>query len=110
MGSVDVVLAVIAAAANLAFATVLFHKSRGGTTAPRIFGRPQPQPRLRAMMHVCLGLGTGVGWLAKDIFPPHSTGDTVLFNVARVLLLAAVVSALLTAFRHSRPIGDRAAR
>lgn len=61
-------------------------------------------------MHVCLGLGTGVGWLAKDIFPPHSTGDTMLFNVVRVVLVAAVVTALLSAFRYPRPIDDRAAR
>ncbi|MBM0202325.1 hypothetical protein JNW90_03720 [Micromonospora sp. STR1s_5] len=110
MDSVDLVLAVIAAAANLAFAAVLIGRSRGGTTVPRIFGRPQPLPRLRATMHVCLGLGIGVGWLAKDIFPPHSTGDTVLFNVVRILLVAALVTALLSAFRHPRPTGDRAPR
>ncbi|MBG6067576.1 hypothetical protein [Micromonospora ureilytica] len=57
MGSVDLVLAAIVAAANLAFATVLIRRSRGGTTVPRIFGRPQPLPRLRATMHACLGLG-----------------------------------------------------
>ncbi|WP_157562691.1 hypothetical protein [Micromonospora chokoriensis] len=110
MGSVDFALAVIAAAGNLALAAVLLSKSRGGTRVPRIFGRPQPLPRLRATMHACLGLGLGVGWLANDIFPPHSTGDTVLFNVVRVLLLTALVTALLSAFRHPRPIGDKTAR
>jgi len=110
MGSVDLVLAVIAAAANLAFAAVLIRRSRGGTTMPRIFGRPQPLPRLRATMHTCLGLGMGVGWLAKDVFPPHSTGDTVVLNVVRALLLIAIVTALLSAFRHPRSIGDKAAR
>ncbi|WP_444950160.1 hypothetical protein [Micromonospora ureilytica] len=60
-------------------------------------------------MHVCLGLGTGVGWLAKDIFPPHSTSDTVLFNVVRVLLVVAIVTALLSAFLHPRPIDDTTA-
>ncbi|WCN78966.1 hypothetical protein [Micromonospora sp. LH3U1] len=103
MGPVDLVLAVVAAAANLAMAAVLLARSRGGTAVPRIFGRPQPLPRLRAVMHTCLGLGMGVGWLAKDIFPPHSTGDTVLFHVVRILLVAACVTALLGAFRHARP-------
>ncbi|MET8088669.1 hypothetical protein [Micromonospora sp. NPDC005220] len=108
--AVDLVLVVIAAAANLTLAAVLFSRGRGGTTVPRIFGRPQPLPRLRAAMHLCLGLGMGVGWLTKDIFPPQSTADTVLFNVVRVLLVAALVTALLSAFRHPRPIGDKTAR
>ncbi|MEU4482776.1 hypothetical protein AB0F68_32685 [Micromonospora sp. NPDC023966] len=106
----DLVLAIVVAAANLAVATVLLARSRGGTAVPRIFGRSQPLPRLRAAMHACLGLGVGVGWLVKDIFPPHSTGDTVLFNVIRVLLVAGLVTALLVAFRHARPIRDKAAR
>jgi hypothetical protein len=110
MGSVDVVLAVVAAAVNLAVAAVLLARSRGGSVVPRIFGRPQPFPRLRAAMHVCLGLGVGVGWLVKDIFPPHSTGDTVLFNVIRILLAAGLVTALLAAFQYARPIRDKAAR
>ncbi|MDG4758471.1 hypothetical protein [Micromonospora sp. WMMD710] len=110
MGSVDVVLAGVVAAANLALAAVLFARSRGGTRVPRIFGRPQPSPRLRAAMHTCLGLGLGVGWLVKDIFPPHSTGDTVLFNVVRILLAAGLVTALLAAFRHVRPVRDTSAR
>ncbi|MFI6780629.1 hypothetical protein [Micromonospora sp. NPDC050276] len=110
MGSVDLVLAVIAAAANLAFAAVLIGRSRGGKTVPRIFGRRQPLPRLRATMHACIGLGMGVGWLAKDVFPPHSTGDTLLLNVVRVLLAAALVTAVLSAFRHPRPVRDKTAR
>ncbi|MGN9807458.1 hypothetical protein [Micromonospora sp. L32] len=110
MGSVDLVLAVVVAAANLAVAAVLLARSRGGTAVPRIFGRPQPFPRLRAAMHACLGLGMGVGWLVKDIFPPHSTGDIVLFNVIRVLLVAGLVTALLVAFQHVRPIRDKATR
>jgi hypothetical protein len=110
MRSADVVLAVVVAAANLAVAAVLLARSRGGTAVPRIFGRPQPFPRLRAAMHACLGLGIGVGWLVKDIFPPHSTGDTVLFNVIRILLVAGLVTALLVAFQHARPIRDKAAR
>ncbi|MGW1061022.1 hypothetical protein [Micromonospora rubida] len=108
MGSVDLVLAVVVAAANLAVAAVLLARSRGGTAVPRIFGRPQPSPRLRAAMHACLGLG--VGWLVKDIFPPHSTGDTVLFNVIMILLVAGLVTALLVAFQHARLIRDKAAR
>jgi hypothetical protein len=107
MGSVDLVLAIVVAAANLAVATVLLARSRGDTLS---HGCPQPFPRLRAAMHACLGLGVGVGWLVKDIFPPHSTGDTVLFNVIRVLLVAGLVTALLVAFRHARPIRDKAAR
>jgi hypothetical protein len=110
MRSVDVVLAVVAAVANLAAATVLLARSRGGTAVPRIFGRPQPFPLLRAAMHACLGLGIGVGWLVKDIFPPHSAGDTVLFNVIRILLVAGLVTALLVAFQHTRLIRDKAAR
>ncbi|MGN9919437.1 hypothetical protein [Micromonospora palomenae] len=110
MGSVDLVLAVVVAAANLAVAAVLLARSRSGTAVPRIFGRPQPFPRLRAAMHACLGLGMGVGWLVKDIFPPHSTGDIVLFNVIRVLLVAGLVTALLVAFQHVRPIRDKATR
>ncbi|KAB1110432.1 hypothetical protein F6X54_17955 [Micromonospora aurantiaca] len=110
MGSVDLVLAVVVAAANLTVAAVLLARSRSGTAVPRIFGRPQPFPRLRAAMHACLGLGMGVGWLVKDIFPPHSTGDTVLFNVIRILLVAGLVTALLVAFQHARPIRDKAAR
>ncbi|MFG1837311.1 hypothetical protein [Micromonospora sp. NPDC049175] len=110
MGSVDLVLAIVAAAANLAVAAVLLARSRGGTEVPRIFGRPQPVPRLRAAMHAFLGLGMGLGWLVKDIFPPHSTGDTVLFTVIRILLVAGLAAALLVAFRHVRPIRDKAAR
>jgi hypothetical protein len=110
MGSVDVVLAVVVAAGNLAVAAVLLARSRGGTAVPRIFGRPQRFPILRAVMHACLGLGMGVGWLVKDIFPPHSTGDTVLFNLIRILLVAGLVTALMVAFQHARPIRDRAAR
>ncbi|BCB74759.1 hypothetical protein Pflav_011690 [Phytohabitans flavus] len=103
------VLAVVVAVANLAVAAVLLAKSRGGTAAPRIFGRLQSFPRLRAAMHAYLGLGFGVGWLVKDIFPSHSTGDTVLFNVVRILLVAGLVTALLVAFQHARPIRDKAA-
>ncbi|NBE82352.1 hypothetical protein [Micromonospora rubida] len=110
MGFVDLVLAVVVAAASLAVAAVLLARSRGGTAVPRIFGRPQPLPRLRAAMHACLGLGMGVGWLVKDIFPPHSTGDTVLFNVIRILLVAGLVTALLGAFQYARPIRNKAAR
>ncbi|MEU7841010.1 hypothetical protein AB0B39_08580 [Micromonospora sp. NPDC049114] len=98
MGAVDLALAVAAGVANLVVAAVLLARSRGGTVAPRIFGRPQPLPRLRAAMHACLGLGLGVGWLVKDIFPPHSTGDAVLFIVVRVLLVAALATAVLVAF------------
>ncbi|WP_145782420.1 hypothetical protein [Micromonospora taraxaci] len=110
MESVDVVLAVACLAANLAMAAVLLYRSRGGTQVPRIFGRSQPLPRLRAAMHLCLGLGLGGGWLVKDLFPPHSTGDTLLFNVVRILLVAAVVTALLSALRHPRSHSDGAAR
>jgi hypothetical protein len=110
MGSVDVVLAVVVAAANLAVSAVLLARSRGGRAVPRIFGRPQPFPRLRAAMHACLGLGMGVGWLVKDIFPPDSTGDTVLFNVMKILLVAGLVTAVLAAFQHARPIRDKGAR
>ncbi|MFC8300076.1 hypothetical protein ACIQH6_29375 [Micromonospora orduensis] len=110
MGSVDVVLAVVVAAANLAVAAVLLVRSRGGEAVPRIVGRPQPSPRLRAATHVCLGLGLGVGWLVKDVFPPHSTGDTVLFTVVRILLVAGLVTALLGAFRQVRHVRDEAAR
>ncbi|MEO3771303.1 hypothetical protein [Micromonospora sp. B9E7] len=110
MESVDVVLAVACLAASLAMAAVLLYRSRGGTRVPRIFGRPQPLPRLRAAMHICLGLGLGGGWLVKDLFPPHSTGDTVLFNAVRILLLAAVVAAVLGAFRHPRSLPDEATR
>ncbi|MFI6263251.1 hypothetical protein [Micromonospora sp. NPDC051006] len=110
MGSVDLLLAVVAAAANLAVAAVLLARSRGGAAVPRIFGRPQPFPRLRAAMHACLGLGMGVGWLVKDVFPPHSTGDTVLFNVTRILLAAGLAAALLAAFQHARPHRDKAAQ
>ncbi|MET8086449.1 hypothetical protein [Micromonospora sp. NPDC005197] len=109
MGTVDLALAVAVGVANLAVAAVLLARSRGGTVAPRILGRPQPLPRLRAAMHACLGLGLGVGWLVKDIFPPHSTGDAVLFIVIRVLLVAALVTALLVAFRHVRPARDETA-
>ncbi|MBM0274870.1 hypothetical protein [Micromonospora tarensis] len=109
MESVDVVLAVACLVASLTMAAVLLYRSRGGTAAPRIFGRPQPLPRLRAAMYVCLGLGLGGGWLVKDLFPPHSTGDAVLFNVVRILLVAGVVTALLSAFRHPRPLTDEAA-
>ncbi|MBQ0980713.1 hypothetical protein [Micromonospora sp. M61] len=110
MGSVDVALAVVCAAANLAMAAVLLVKSRGGTTVPRIFGRPQHLPRLRAAMYACIGLGLAVGWLVKDVFPPHSTGDTVVYNVVRVLLVAGVITALLGAFRYPRSLSDKAAR
>ncbi|MEW2385432.1 hypothetical protein AB0873_25555 [Micromonospora sp. NPDC047707] len=110
MGSVDLVLAVVAAAANLAVAAVLLARTGGGTAVPRIFGRPQPFPRLRAAMHGCLGLGMGVGWLVKDVFPPHSVGDVVLFNVIRILLVAGLVTALLAAFLHTRSSRDEAAR
>ncbi|WP_229398851.1 hypothetical protein [Micromonospora okii] len=110
MGSVDLVLAVVAAAGNLAVAAVLLARSRGGTAAPRIFGRPQPFPRLRAAMHACLGLGIGVGWLVKDIFPPRSTGDTVLFIAIQILLVACLVTALLFVFQYARLIRDKAAR
>ncbi|MGA4728585.1 hypothetical protein ACWEOS_24140 [Micromonospora taraxaci] len=110
MESVDVVLAVACLAASLSMAAVLLYRSRGGTQVPRIFGRPQPLPRLRAAMYLCLGLGLGGGWLVKDLFPPHSAGDTVLFNVVRILLGAAVVTALLSALRHPRSVPDEAAR
>ncbi|WP_433287964.1 hypothetical protein [Micromonospora sp. CA-244673] len=110
MGSVDLVLAVVVAAANLAVAAVLLARSRGGTVVPRIVGRPQPFPRLRAAMHACLGLGMGVGWLVKDIFPPHSMGDTVVFNVTRILLVAGLVTALLGAFKHARADHERGRR
>ncbi|MCX4471320.1 hypothetical protein OOK41_13520 [Micromonospora sp. NBC_01655] len=110
MGFVDQVLAVVVAASSLAVAAVLLARSRGGTAVPRIFGRPQPLPRLRAAMHACLGLGLGVGWLVKDVFPPHSTGDTVVFNVIRILLVAGLVTALLGAFRYPRPIRNKTAR
>ncbi|MFI6270616.1 hypothetical protein [Micromonospora zamorensis] len=110
MESVDVALAVVCAAANLAMAAVLLVRSRGGTTVPRIFGRPQHLPRLRAAVYACVGLGLGVGWLVKDVFPPHSTGDTVVYNVVRVLLAAAVVTALLSAFRYPRSLPDKVTR
>ncbi|MCG5469477.1 hypothetical protein LADH09A_003392 [Micromonospora sp. LAH09] len=110
MESVDVALAVVCAVANLAMAAVLLVKGRGRTAVPRMFGRPQPLPRLRAAMHACLGMGLGVGWLVKDVFPPHSTADTVLFNVVMVLLVAGVVTALLGAFRHPRSLPNEAAR
>lgn len=110
MGSVDVVLAVVVVVVNLALAAVLFARSRGGTAAPRIFRHPQPYPRLRAAMHTCMGLGSGGGWLVKDIFPPHSTGDTVLFTVVGILLATGVVTALLVAFRPEPSIDDGAAR
>ncbi|MFF0469439.1 hypothetical protein ACFYPX_18650 [Micromonospora zamorensis] len=110
MDSVDKALAVVCAAANLSMAAVLLVKSRGGTTVPRIFGRPQHLPRLRAVMHACLGLGLGVGWLVKDVFPPRSTGDTVVYNVVRVLLVAGLITALWGAFRHPRSLSDKAAR
>ncbi|MEH1031237.1 hypothetical protein ACWD6L_11160 [Micromonospora profundi] len=109
MGSVDLVLAAVAAVANLALAAVLLAKSRGGTAVPRIFGRPQPSPRLRAVTHICLGLGLGVGWLVEDVFPPHSLGDEVVFTVVMILLAAGVVTALLSAFRHPRPVRDKVA-
>ncbi|WP_422750573.1 hypothetical protein [Micromonospora sp. WMMD1219] len=67
-------------------------------------------PRLRVAMHACLGLGMGVGWIIKDIFPPHSTGDTMLFNVTRILLVTGLVTALLVAFQHARAIRDKVAR
>ncbi|MDG4809845.1 hypothetical protein O7634_24100 [Micromonospora sp. WMMD1120] len=104
MKSLDLVLAVVAVAANLAVAGVLLARSRGGTATPRIFGRPQRSPRLRAAMHACLGLGLGGGWLVRDVFPPRSLGDTVVFNVVRVLLLAGLGAALLVAFRHRRSL------
>ncbi|NYH40794.1 hypothetical protein HNR22_000521 [Micromonospora jinlongensis] len=110
MDSVDKALVVVCAAANLAMAAVLLVKSRGGNTVPRIFGRPQHLPRLRAAMYAFLGLGLGVGWLVKDVFPPHSTGDTVVYNVVRILLAAAVVTALLSAFRYPRSLSDKATR
>ncbi|WP_405100739.1 hypothetical protein [Micromonospora sp. NBC_01412] len=110
MGFVDLVLAVVAAASNLAVAAVLLARSRGGTAVPRIFGRPQPLPRLRAAMHACLGLGLGVGWLVKDVFPPRSTGDTVLFSVIMILLVAGLVTALLYVFQYARLIRKKAAR
>ncbi|WP_433358218.1 hypothetical protein ACQPYV_14860 [Micromonospora saelicesensis] len=110
MQPVDVVLAVMCAAANLAMAAVLLVRSRGGTAVPRIFGRQQPLPRLRAAMHACLGLGLGVGLLVKDVFPPDSTGDAVVFHVVRILLVAAVVTALLNAFRYPRSLSGEAAR
>ncbi|MEW2430727.1 hypothetical protein AB0877_22185 [Micromonospora sp. NPDC047644] len=110
MEPVDVVLAVVCAAANLAMATVLLVRSRGGVAAPRIFGRPQPLPRLRAAMHVCLGLGLGGGLLVKDVFPPDSTGDAVVFHVVRILLVAGFVTALLGAFRDPRSLSGKAAR
>jgi len=101
MPSVDVALAAVVAVANLALAAKLIAASRGGAV-PRIFGRPQPFPRLRAAIHASLGLGMGVGWFAKDVFAPGSTGDTVVFNAVRILLVAGLVMALLTAFRHTR--------
>lgn len=104
------VLAAVCAAANLAMATVLFVRSRGGTATPRIFGRPQPLARRRAAMHACLGLGVGVGLLVKDVFPPGSTGDAVVFHGVRILLVAAVVTALLSAFRYQPSRSDKAAR
>jgi len=113
MGSGDAVTAVLAAVAgvaNLAVAAMLVAASRGGAAVPRVFGRPQPVPRLRAAMHACLGLGLGAGWFAKDIFAPDSTGDAVVFNTVRILLLATVVTALLAAFqygRHARAKADR---
>ncbi|MFY1659192.1 hypothetical protein [Micromonospora sp. WMMD1274] len=110
MGSVDLVLAAVAAAANLAVAAVLLARSRAGMAMPRIFGRPQPFPRLRAAMHACLGLGMGVGWLIKNIFPPHSTGDMMLFIVTRILLVTGLLTALLVAFQHARAIRDKAVR
>ncbi|OON31369.1 hypothetical protein BSA16_11280 [Micromonospora sp. Rc5] len=103
-------MALAVAVANLAVAAALLARSRGGTAVPRIFGRPQPSPRLRAAMHACLGLGLGVGWLVKDIFPPQSTGDTVLFNVIRILLAVSLVTALLVAFPYRGSIRDEAAR
>ncbi|MCP3785011.1 hypothetical protein NLX85_16700 [Micromonospora sp. A3M-1-15] len=106
----DLILAVVVAAANLAVAAVLLARSRGGTAVPRIFGRPQPYPRLRAAMHVCLGLGMGAGWLVKDVFPPHSRGDAVLFDVTRILLAAGLFAALLVVSRPARPVPDKAAR
>ncbi|MFC3502654.1 hypothetical protein ACFOOK_16975 [Micromonospora krabiensis] len=109
MRSVDLVLAVVAAAANAAVAAVLLARSRGGAPVPRILGRPQPLPRLRAAMHACLGLGLGGGWLVKDIFPPRSTGDTVLLNLVRILLVAGLVAALLVAVRYVRSTRDKAA-
>ncbi|KOX11690.1 hypothetical protein F4558_002450 [Micromonospora profundi] len=109
MESVDLVLAAVAAGANLAVAAVLLARSRGGTAVPRIFGRPQPSPRLRAAMHTCLGLGMGVGWLLEDVFPPRSLGDTVLFYVVTILLATAVVTGLLAAFRYPRSVRDKAA-
>ncbi|MFF0153455.1 hypothetical protein [Micromonospora sp. NPDC005203] len=110
MEPVHLALAIVCAAANLAMAAVLLVKSRGGTTVRRIFGRPQPLPRLRAAMYACIGLGLGVGWLVKDVFPPHSTGDTVVFNAVRILLAAAVATALWSAFRYPRSVPGRAAR
>lgn len=110
MESVDVALAVMCAVANLAMAAVLLVKSRGGTAVPRIFGRPQHLPRLRAAVYACLGLGLGVGSLVHDVFPPHSTADRVVYHVVRVLLVAAVVTALLGAFRYPRSLPDKAAR
>ncbi|MEU8421807.1 hypothetical protein AB0C15_13125 [Micromonospora sp. NPDC048835] len=110
MEPADVVLAVVCAAANLAMAAVLLVRSRGGVAAPRIFGRPQFLPRLRAAMHVCLGLGVGGGLLVKDVFPPDSTGDAVVFHGVRILLLAGVVTALLGAFRYPRSLSGKAAR
>ncbi|WP_435205781.1 hypothetical protein [Micromonospora sp. bgisy143] len=110
MGTVDLALAVAVAVANLAVAAVLLARSRGGMAAPRIFGRLQPLPRLRAAMHACLGLGLGVGWLVKDIFPPHSPGDAVLSTTVRILLVTGLVAALLVAFRQVRPARHEAAR
>ncbi|SCL57872.1 hypothetical protein GA0070617_3653 [Micromonospora yangpuensis] len=102
-------LAVMVAVGNLAIAAVLLVRSRGGAV-PRLFGRPQPLPRLRAVMHVCLGLGLGVGWLVQDVFPAHSTGDTVLSSLTRFLLVAGMMTALLVALRHPRPVPDEATR
>ncbi|WP_422740161.1 hypothetical protein ACN263_13585 [Micromonospora sp. WMMD729] len=110
MGFVDVVLAAAVAVANLAVAAMLLARSRGGATTPRIFGRAQPVPRLRAVMHACLGLGLGVGWLVKDVFPAGSTADAVVYDVTRVLLAGVLVAAVLVAVKHPRPTRDRVAR
>jgi hypothetical protein len=112
MGSGDMVTAVLAAAVavvNLALAAKLTAASRSGAV-PRIFGRPQPFPRLRAATHACLGLGMGAGWFAKDVFAPGSAADTVVVNAVRILLVAGLVMALLTAFRLTRPTRPKTAR